>query len=77
MKCDRCVGEYREAEVSYTLFYEGKFHIIEHVPARVCSQCGERLYTPETVKKVQAAIWQHRKPDRIVETPVIDFVLIA
>jgi hypothetical protein len=52
-------------------------HIIEHVPAKECLQCGERLYSPETVEKIQKAIWQNQKPDRFVETQVIDYVSIG
>lgn len=76
MKCDLCGGSVVDREVRYTIAFKGRLHIVEHVPARECLQCGERLYSPETVEKIQKAIWQNRKPDRVVETPVIDFVAI-
>ncbi len=76
MKCDRCGGEYQENVVSYTIMYEGRFHIVEGVPAKECDKCGERLYAPKTVEKIQTAIWNHKKPARIVETPVIEFASI-
>ncbi len=76
MKCDLCGGAVVERKVSYTIEFKGRLNIVEHVPARECLQCGERLYSPETVEKIQKAIWQNRKPDRVVETPVIDFVAI-
>ena len=76
MKCDLCGGSVVEREVTYTIEFKGRLHIVEHVPARECLQCGERLYSPETVEKIQKAIWQNRKPARVVETPVIDFVAI-
>jgi len=57
------------------LYY--RMHIIEHVPAKECLQCGERLYSPETVEKIQKAIWQNQKPDRFVETPVIEYTSIG
>jgi len=76
MKCDRCGGDYRERIVTYTIFYEGSFHIVEGVPAKECDKCGDRLYAPQTVEKIQAAIWNHKKPSKIVETPVIEFASI-
>ncbi len=28
-------------QITYTLEHQGKFYIIEHVPARVCRETGE------------------------------------
>ncbi len=60
------------AEVTYTLEHAGKFYVIEHVPARVCKETGEQLFSPETVEKIQALIKSNRKPDRVIETPVYE-----
>lgn len=77
MRCNLCGGVVIDREVSDTIEVKERLHIIEHVPAKECLQCGERLYSPETVEKIQQAIWQNRKPDRFVETPVIDYVSIG
>mgnify|MGYP001567061905 CR=1 FL=1 len=77
MKCDLCGGQVVERNVSYTIEFNERLHIIEHVPAKECLQCGERLYTPETVEKIQNAIWQNRKPDRVIKTPVVDYMAIV
>jgi len=63
-----------ETEVSYTIQYQGKFYIIEHVPARVCQETGEEFFSPETVQHIQAFIKQHKEPDRVIETPVYNYV---
>lgn len=76
MKCDLCGGPVEEKEVAYMIEYKGHIHVIEKVPAKVCLQCGERLYSPETVRKIQKAIWEDMKPDRIVEMPVVDYEMI-
>ncbi len=39
-----------DKDVTYTLEWEGKFYIIEHVPARVCRETGEQFFSPETVE---------------------------
>lgn len=62
-----------ETEVSYTIQYQGKFYIIEHVPARVCQETGEEFFSPETVQHIQAFIKQHKKPDRVIETSVYNY----
>jgi hypothetical protein len=55
-----------ERKVNYVLEVDGEF-IIEHVPARVCLETGERLFAPETVERLQQMIWQRKKPSRKVE----------
>jgi YgiT-type zinc finger domain-containing protein len=47
-----------EQEVTYTLDMNGKVAIVEHVPAKVCKQCGERLHAPSTVERLQKTIWE-------------------
>ena len=65
---------FEEQTVTYILEQQGKVLIIEHVPARVCRETGERLFAPETVERLQQIIWEERTPTRIVETPVFEFV---
>ena len=64
-----------ERQVTYTLEMHGKFIIIEHVPARVCLETGERLFAPETVARLQQTIWEQRKPTRVIETPVYEYAV--
>lgn len=65
---------FEEQKVTYVLEQHGKVLIIEHVPARVCSETGERLFAPETVERLQQIVWEQRQPTRIIETPVFEFV---
>ena len=62
-----------ETRVSYTLKYQGKFYIIENVPARVCQETGEEYFPPETVEHIQKCIKDHKTPDRTIETPVYNY----
>lgn len=62
-----------EEKVNYTLEINGKFIIIENVPARVCLETGERFFSPDTVELLQQIVWENRKPNRVIETPVIEF----
>lgn len=60
-------------EVTYTLELNGKFYIIEHVPARVCQETGEQFFSPETVEHIQTLIKGGKRPTRVVETPVYEY----
>ena len=62
-----------DTEVTYAMEHDGKFFLIEHVPARVCRETGEQYFAPETVEHIQAVIKNHRKPDRVIETPVYKY----
>lgn len=62
-----------EQKVTYTLEYNGKFIVIENVPARVCLETGERFFSPETVEHLQQIAWEQRAPVRVIETPVFEF----
>lgn len=75
MKCDLCGGAVRKQRVSYSLFYEGRCVIVENVPAKVCQQCGEQLFSPEVVEKLQRVVWSKKKPQRQIMTPVFDLSL--
>ncbi len=62
-----------EQEVTYTLEVHGRFIIVEHVPARVSLQTGERFFSPDTVEQLQAIVWDEKAPSRVIETPVFEF----
>ena len=62
-----------EQKVTYTLEVQGRFIIIEQVPARVSLQTGERFFSPETVERLQAIVWEKQAPSRVIETPVFEF----
>jgi YgiT-type zinc finger domain-containing protein len=60
-------------KVTYTLEHDGKFFVVEHVPARVCKETGEQYFAPETVEHIQTIIKSRKSPDRVIETPVYEY----
>lgn len=64
---------FTDKKVTYTLEMDGKFYIVENVPARVSDQTGEELFTPETVEQLQQTIWTSKQPKRTIETPIFEF----
>ncbi|MEZ4770710.1 MAG: YgiT-type zinc finger protein [Caldilineales bacterium] len=61
--------------VTYVLEDDGRIIVVENVPARICVETGERLYSPETVERLQHVIWEQREPVRTLQTPVYEFVV--
>lgn len=73
MSCDLCGSHLVEQKVTYSVEVDGKWVIVEHVPAKVCPQCGARLFSPDTVERLQRIAWEGKGPSRILATPVFDF----
>ncbi len=73
MTADNRKETFVDQNVTYTLEFEGKFIIVEHVPARVCLETGEKFFSPETVERLQQMIWRQGKPSRVIEAPVFEY----
>lgn len=61
-----------ERQVTYTLEIDGKFFLIENVPARVNVETGEQYFSPKTVDRLQQVVWKGQ-PTRTVTLPVYEF----
>lgn len=65
--------QFTEERVTYTLQMDDSFIVVENVPARVSARTGERFFSPETVERIQAIVWEQAQPVRVLETPVFRF----
>ncbi len=62
-----------ERKVTYTLEVNGQLIVIKNVPARVNSETGEQLFSPDTVEHLRQMIWEQSKPKRVIQVPVYEF----
>jgi YgiT-type zinc finger domain-containing protein len=55
MNCtiEDCPGTYEERLIIHTVRYRGQVVVIDHVPAEICSICGDVLLAPETVRHIE------------------------
>ena len=60
-------------KVTYTVEVEGQLTVIENVPARVCLETGEQLFSAETVEQIQQLISGKQEPTRTMEVLVFEF----
>lgn len=70
---ERIEETFVEQTVTYSLEVEGRFLVVEQVPARVSLRTGERFFAPETVERLQAIVWGQSVPNRVIQTPVYEF----
>lgn len=47
MPCAFCGGELQNRRVTFTHEQDGKYLVVENVPAEVCTRCGEKTYSPQ------------------------------
>jgi len=76
MRCsiNGCPGEYEQREVVHTVRQGDQLIVIDHVPAEVCSICGDVLFTPDTVRKIEFLRHTPVPPTRTV--PLYDFTQV-
>ena len=75
MKCEVCGrGERREQRIRYSLPLGDKLLVVENVPAIVCDRCGEVTLSPAVTERLQKTAWESRRPTRVIETEVYEFV---
>lgn len=74
MKCsiETCPGEYETRTIMHTVRHDGQVIVIDHVPADVCSVCGDALLEPDTVRRIESLLDEKRQPAMTV--PLYEFV---
>lgn len=73
MKCSiqGCPGQYESRRIVHTVHRGTGIFVFEHVPADVCSACGDTLLAPETIQHLEALLCTKGKPERVV--PVYEY----
>ena len=64
---------FRDERVTYSVEVQGRLVLVENVPARVCLETGERLFSPKTVRRLQRIVFGSARPKRVVESPVYEY----
>ncbi len=72
-KCVFCGGKVSEEQVTFVYDDDDKYFFVEHVPAEVCTKCGERTYSPEVTEDILKFAKRKVKPAKTVKVPVFDF----
>ena len=67
-----CPGTYQPQGVVHTVRHHGEIIVIENVPAEVCSECGDVLFSPDTVQRIEQIIRERRQP-AVRHAPVYQF----
>jgi YgiT-type zinc finger domain-containing protein len=66
-----CPGQYESKEIIHTLHRASDIFVVEHVPADVCSVCGDTILAPETIRHIEALLRSRGEPSRVA--PVYEY----
>ncbi len=66
-----CPGAYETREVTHTVRHAGDLVVIDHVPAQVCTVCGDVLLEPDTVRGIERLLSSREAPARTA--PVYEY----
>ena len=73
MKCVFCGGEVKRDFVTFTYEDNGNYLFVEHVPAEICEQCGEKLYSPQVTDSLLAFAKKKNIPAKTIAVPVYEY----
>lgn len=72
--CDFCSGEVIEKRMTADFHHKGKLVIVENVPVKVCTKCGERYYDAEIWAELERIASSKTNVKREIKVPVKEFV---
>jgi YgiT-type zinc finger domain-containing protein len=65
--CHICYSEESHTEYVNEIFeIDRQFHLVENIPATVCSRCGEEIFSSETTENIRVMLHNKQKPLRAI-----------
>ena len=72
--CHVCGSEQMKEELVNEIFLvDGKFILMENIPARLCSHCGEPTFSRETTEKIRQMVHGESEPVKSIQVDVFAF----
>jgi YgiT-type zinc finger domain-containing protein len=73
-KCHVCNSEESHTELVNEIFeIDGKFYLVERIPALVCSRCGEEIFSRETTERIRAMLHGEAEPIKSISIDVFSY----
>ncbi len=66
--------ESREELVKEIFQIDGKYVLVDRIPATVCTRCGEETFSRETTERVRLLVHGQAKPTKSIALEVFEFV---
>jgi len=73
-RCHVCGATEAQTELVNEVFLiEGKFVLVEDIPATVCAHCGELIFSRETTEKIRRMVHGEAQPVKTVQLDVFAY----
>jgi YgiT-type zinc finger domain-containing protein len=59
--------------VNEVFLVDGKFIVVEQIPAQICSHCGEATFSRETTEKIRRMVHGEAQPVKSIQVDVFAF----
>ena len=63
----------REELVEEVFRIDGKYVLVDRIPATVCARCGEESFSRETTERIRLMVHGRTRPARSVALKVFEF----
>jgi YgiT-type zinc finger domain-containing protein len=75
-RCSVCGGRYENRMVTVDLYNpQNQLIVVNNVPAEVCIQCDDELFTPETTRQLLELSKRPPVPAKTLRVPVYDLAV--
>ena len=72
--CSICgAREGREEFVEEVFRIDGKYVLVDRIPASVCARCGEETFSRETTERVRVMVHGQAQPTKSIALKVFEF----
>ena len=72
--CSVCgAGDSREELVEEIFRIDGKYVLVDRIPAMVCARCGEESFSRETTERIRLMVHRRTSPVKSVALKVFEF----
>jgi YgiT-type zinc finger domain-containing protein len=74
LTCPVCHSQESRQELVEEIFQiDGKYVLVDHIPATVCVRCGEETFSRETTEKVRLLVHGQTRPGKSIAVEVFEF----
>jgi len=74
LKCEVCGSTaIREEAVNEVFHVNGHYQLVEHIPATVCTQCGEKIFSREAAENVRKLLHGPTHPAHAISLDVFAY----
>jgi HTH-type transcriptional regulator / antitoxin MqsA len=72
--CHICGSNEAHKEIVDEVFnLSGKHILVEGIPAKICTRCGDKTFSRETTERIRGIIHSHQEPAKSVPMDVFEY----